>query len=88
MQAIGGFKQLLFPGTSPVPQMQAAIGNVEQGQQTEFTMGETEIMQVIGIVARLQQHDPNIVQHLDKLATIAETKPKMFQMLLTSLDGI
>lgn len=48
---------------------------------------QPEKMDINEILNELQRHDKDIVQHLAKLLSIAQTKPKTFAMLIDTLEN-
>lgn len=75
----------------------AAIGNIPQSQQTINTMQTTaqqkteqeqlaDLQRLEKVINVLETADPDYINHLEKIAKIAQEKPKKFQSLLTMLD--
>lgn len=89
---IAGVKQLLFPGALSVPGP-AALGTVGPQRAASPTLPpvsdqEAEAERLAVILDRLEKQDPGIIDHLAKLADLAETKNGLFKMLLTQLDAL
>lgn len=94
---IGAVRALILPNAPPMPAMQPAqaIGSVQPANQQFMNTpaSETEqdqeqlIQRLSSVLDRLQAVDPDILPHLEKLATIGETKPEMFKMLINSLNA-
>ncbi len=91
---LGAVRTLLMPGNTPLPlpAPAQAIGSVTMpGSEIKSDMGTTDDKtydRLAAVLDTLQKHDPQILEHLEKLAKIAVEKPSMFKMLLTTLDGI
>lgn len=87
---IGAVKALM----SPAPQVMgvpAALAGVDAGQHVsritpEQQQEEDDILD--NALNKLEEHDPDIVLHLAKLAELAEKKPQLFKMLITQLDAL
>lgn len=57
--------------------------------QTSIPDGETDeqkLRRLANAIDCLEIHDPNLIEHLEKLANIAATNPKKFKGLITMLD--
>lgn len=76
-QTIGGIR-------SPEPEIRHEMKNDINGVATD----DATYDRLAAVLDTLQKHDPQILEHLEKLADIAVKKPAMFKMLLTTLDGI
>lgn len=85
---IGAVKQLLGHPPAPMPAM-AAVGALDPqpGKENQPMNPEETYQRLSKVLDRLEKQDPQILEHLEKLATIAETKPKTFQFLISSLNG-
>lgn len=75
------------------PYRPASVGSANPGSGSPAapTLGgqplTAESLQRIGdIIETLARHDPNIVEHLDKLAKLAERSPKKFSSILAIFD--
>lgn len=76
---------------APVYQMQqpAAVGTVaprfvEDPENKQGNTGE-RLQRLANALDRLEKCDPNLVEHIEKLAVLAETKPETYKMALTFL---
>lgn len=88
---------LLSPNQQPLPMQPAmrpvAIGKVEDNIKTE-TMPEQEnkqlteqdLQRIGNALDIMHKSDPEIVEHLEKLAAIADKNPKKFRNLLLMLE--
>lgn len=92
-QTIGMIKNLINPGsaTASIPVQLAAVGKVERVGQTpvvEMTKEQVEEQaeEIANTLDRLEARDPKILQHLKKLADIAEKKPDTFNFLISNLE--
>lgn len=66
-----------------------SIGTVDDRRESQaFAANDIDARtQRLAIVLdRLERQDPKILEHLEKLAALAETKPELFKLLLTQLD--
>lgn len=86
VQAVGAFRALLG-FASPTPLSQAAIAGVEQSSKIITPDDEAKVIKLSQALDKLEKRDPLIVNHMERLATIAETKPETFKMLLGMLDN-
>lgn len=75
----------MFTGRGAPAEMPAAMGSVEPGAG----MGDEEqkLQRLGNALNALEKADPDIVSHLEKLADIAQKKPKTFDMLIGNLDA-
>lgn len=79
------------PALAPVYNMAqpAAVGTVAPGfvGDPEINKGDTgeRLQRLANALDRLEKCDPNLVEHIEKLATLAETKPETYKMALTFL---
>jgi hypothetical protein len=65
------------------PQRFAGAGAADAGASEQDAKGE----RLCNAINRLEKCDPDIVIHLEQLATIAETKPAIYTMALNFLKG-
>lgn len=65
-------------------------GNTEQ--QTQFAMNdeplESKIERMQNAINILEQNDPQLVPHLEKLAKLSQINRPLFEMMLSSLDNM
>jgi len=92
LQQIAGALNTIFRGARGEPvQMagkQIAASSPPPGTADKAQDVDAEAEKLASILDRLQSRDPDILQHLEKLAEIAEKKPKTFNFLLSNLDGL
>lgn len=82
---VGAVKALFLPGSKQVSQpVPAAVGAVVNNQMSDPSVYE----RLDDALQRLGTADPNIVDHLCKLADLAEKKPETFNFLIKQLDGL
>lgn len=81
MEAVGAFKAL----TSGQPM--AAVAGVAEPSRIITPDNEAKVVRLAAILDKLEQHDPMIVEHLQKLLSIAEKQPGTFKTLLGMLEG-
>jgi len=79
-QVIGAVNMLFGKGSTSVIQP-TTIGATEPPNQQD-------IERLAAILDRLHAKDPKLVEHLNKLATLAETKPDTFKFLISNLDAL
>ena len=80
MAAIAGLGDAVRPSSSaPVK---------KAGVKTDEELADEIADRVATVLDRLERHDPAILEHLEKLATIAETKPELFKMLISNLGAL
>lgn len=72
---------------SGVPVQPAYIGNVTRAGTVEQTP-EDQQMKLITAINILEQNDPQIIAHLEKLAKISRDNKPLFSQLLAMLDNI
>lgn len=88
-QVVGAIKMVLGGISAPAPVMATTMGNIAQTKPQIAQMTTEQEYQLIGdTVDRLKAKDPQIVQHLQKLANLAETQPSLFKILLNQLDAL
>lgn len=88
-QAVGAFKMLMgnaanAMAAAPAPQGLAGF----DGARQKFESEEQKIQRLSIALDRLEKKDPDIVEHLEKLADIAEKKPDTFKFLISNLSSI
>lgn len=94
MGIIGTVKALFGNAAPPMaytPQMVAGVQPAVPGQhiETAIAVDETEDEKRLNAALdTLADTDPEIVDHLEKLAKLAKKKPEMFKMMLSSLDAL
>lgn len=89
VSVISGVQQLMNPNNNTVG-MQASLAGVEPALRVGKTEVEldNEMERVSSVLDRLEKADKHILQHLEKLADIAEKKPTIFSMLIKSLNDL
>lgn len=76
-----------------VPAIPGAVGTVQDRRESPaYSQGppesdEAKIHRLSSVLDRLEKADPRILDHLEKLADLAEKKPDFFKMLLMQLDN-
>lgn len=89
VQVIGAIKGFLGNGTVAIP-APAAMGAVTPKIITpgELTPAEeNRYRKLAKALDILEKSDPNIVEHLEKLSVISQSKPDTFKMLITMLGN-
>lgn len=102
LHVVNGVKALLFPSAQQpayvgqinrMGQNNAAPGDPAPGTGgelsqpgTKIELSESSLIRVGNAIEVLQVHDAKIVEHLEKLAKLAEGNPAQFSQLLTMLD--
>lgn len=84
--AVGAFKMLFGSnagGTLPMPAPQGVAGFSGTPKNQEEAL-----QRLAAVIDRLEKKDPQIVEHLEKLADIAERKPDTFKFLISNLNGL
>lgn len=76
LSAIKGFISSAVAPAAPVPAVVGGIGSDEE-KLTRLSL----------VLDRLESKDPKIIEHLEKLADIADKKPGTFTMLLQMLEN-
>jgi hypothetical protein len=77
-------KQLL--GISPAP---ATVGNINRLQQSHEPGNDPDLLTRLGnAINILEQHDPKLVEHLEKLAKLAQQDKTLFNAVISKLDLI
>lgn len=87
---IGLVKSLLTPG-GQIPMQLANMGNATKiSDDTEVTKEYSphDQTRLITAINTLQENDPNILSHLEKLAKISATNKLMFNNLISMLDAM
>lgn len=77
-----------FPAQDTAPRYPAVLGNtntMNQGEQNTISQ-EQRIKRLAAAIDILEANDSKIVEHLEKLALIAQDNPKKFQSLLNMLN--
>jgi len=86
---IGAFNDLKHgrvPGAM-IPGTVGAFDDKSKGQGQPPADWQSQVERLSKVLDRLQRADPGILEHLEKLADLAEKKPDFFKMLLTQLDS-
>lgn len=72
----------------PLQQYNNAIGNVmpqQQQQQQQTISNEEKLRRLTTALNTLEQHDPKLLEHLEKLAAMAENETGRFKFLISML---
>lgn len=78
-QIVGAIISMIMPGQQrSIPMQQPALGQI-----SGITPNDGRITQAI---VTLKKHDAKLDEHLEKLATLAETNPQGFQSMIAILD--
>lgn len=96
LTAIAHLKNGTIP-PAPAPQIPAAnyagynrgsaLGNVNQNTTMNQPQTQEQLLKRLqNAVTILEEKDPHLVDHLERLAIIAQDKPAQFQVLLSMLD--
>jgi hypothetical protein len=89
---IGAYNNLR-QGTLPGSMVPGSVGTVNsQRESPAFSVGapetdEARTHRLATALDRLEKADARILEHLEKLAELAEKKPQLFKLLLTQLDS-
>jgi len=90
---IGAFKQVFNPGVSGMPMPVSLAGVQRAGPPREVTeagqvvleQNEAEVERLTKILDRLERCDPDIIDHLAKLADMAEKNPAKYNVAISLL---
>jgi hypothetical protein len=84
---IGAFNDLKR-GSVPAAMIPGAVGAFDDKPKGDAPPDwQNQVERLSKVLDRLQQADPGILEHLEKLADLAERKPDFFKMLLKQLDS-
>lgn len=84
-QFIGAIKQIW--SNNPAEQVSGVthIGNTNQPEGTSLSENDATIERLAAVIDRLEKADKNILDHLEKLAEMAEKNPNKFNMAISML---
>lgn len=93
--AIGAFQALVKgTGAGSIAPMPGAVGTIEDRRETpSYAIGgqqsdEVRTHRLAMALDQLEKKDPKILDHLEKLASLATNKPDLFKFLITQLDAL
>lgn len=90
--AISGIVQMFKGGAAPAmvagPRLPASFAGTAPAGPAEPSQAERDALgaRLVAAVNRLEKCDPEIVLHLEQLATVAEQKPALYKMALGFLN--
>ena len=87
MQGIAGLVQKIVPMPMRQPAAVAGIANGQEGQVMPSVLKDGQLEKIHGALDLLCTRDPDLGDHLQKLASIALTNPQQFQWLLGMLQN-
>lgn len=91
-QAVGAFKMLTggAGAVAPMPPPAQAVAGFDTSPraQRSFEEEEQKVARLAAALDRLEKKDPHIVEHLEKLADIADKKPDTFKFLIGNLGSL
>lgn len=82
-------KELFRPGSTPAPHIPqpAQLGNINKGMNVEQLTDDNR-QRLANALDVLGEKDPKIIEHLEKLASLAKNNPSQFQLLIMTLDNM
>lgn len=82
-QVAGAFRTI-FGGSSPVP----TIAGPVQAISGVNAPAEDPVTRLAAAIDKLEKKDPKLVEHIEKLAKLAESDPVTFQFVIGKLDAL
>lgn len=82
-------KELFRPAGTPAPQLPqpATVGKINTGMKID-QLTDNDRQRLANALDILGNKDPKIIEHLEKLAAVANNNPSQFQLLLMTLDNM
>jgi len=61
--------------------------NMPEQMQAQPISADEKLQRLSAALTKLEAHDPNVLEHLEKLALISAEEPKTFKMLISTLEN-